>query len=94
MAKKFISIIIVPNWKTSFRTINVPQKAVRILLAAGLTFLVLFVFFLLDYFSMTETKARYRELLKENAAQKETIATYESRKPSAILKNTLAKLTS
>ncbi|MGB4704511.1 MAG: M23 family metallopeptidase [Candidatus Saccharicenans sp.] len=78
MARKFISIIIVPNWKTSFRTINIPQKAVRVFLASGVTFLVLFVFFLLDYFSMTETKARYRELLKENAAQKENIATYET----------------
>lgn len=78
MAKKFISIVIVPNWKTSFRTINIPQKAVRLMIGAGISFLVLFVFFLLDYFSMTMTKARYRELLKETAVQKETIATYES----------------
>jgi len=78
MAKKFISIVIVPNWKTSFRTINIPQKAVRLMLGAGISFLVLFVFFLLDYFSMTMTKARYRELLKETSVQKETIANYES----------------
>ncbi|MCX8160861.1 MAG: M23 family metallopeptidase [Candidatus Saccharicenans sp.] len=78
MAKRFVSIVIVPNWKTSFRTINIPQKAVRLMVGAGISFLVLFVFFLLDYFSMTMTKARYRELLKETAAQKETIATYEN----------------
>ncbi|HAR35341.1 MAG TPA: hypothetical protein DCR87_00255 [Acidobacteria bacterium] len=78
MAKKFISIVIVPNWKTNFRTVNMSQKAVRLLLGAGVSFLILFVFFLLDYFSMTTTKARYRELLQETAQQKETIATYES----------------
>ncbi|MCR4410546.1 MAG: M23 family metallopeptidase [Candidatus Saccharicenans sp.] len=78
MPKKFVSIVIVPNWKTSFRTINIPQKAVRLMIGAGISFLVLFVFFLLDYFSMTMTKARYRELLKETAVQKETIATYEN----------------
>ncbi|MCR4396291.1 MAG: hypothetical protein NUW07_06115, partial [Candidatus Saccharicenans sp.] len=78
MAKKFISIVIVPNWKTNFRTINISQKAVRLLVGAGVSFLILFVFFLLDYFSMTMTKARYRELLQETAQQKETIATYEN----------------
>lgn len=78
MAKKYVSIVIVPNWKTSFRTINIPQKAVRLMIGASISFLILFVFFLLDYFSMTLTKARYRELLKETALQKETIATYES----------------
>ena len=78
MAKKFISIVIVPNWKTSFRTINLPQKTVRVMIGAGVAFAVIFVFFLLDYFSMTVTKAKYRELLKENSAQKEIIANYET----------------
>ncbi|HRD01218.1 MAG TPA: M23 family metallopeptidase [Candidatus Saccharicenans sp.] len=78
MAKKFISVVIVPNWKTNFKTINISQKAVRLVLGAGLTFAVIFVFFLIDYFSMTVTKAKYKDLLKETAAQKETLATYEN----------------
>jgi hypothetical protein len=57
MAKKFISVVIVPNWKTNFKSITIPQKAVRLVLGAGLTLTVIFVFFLIDYFSMTMTKA-------------------------------------
>ena len=78
MAKKFISIVIVPNWKTNFKTVNISQKAVRIIFTGGIAFAVIFVFFLLDYFSITMTKAKYRELLQETAAQKEAIATYEN----------------
>ncbi|MGB9893580.1 MAG: M23 family metallopeptidase [Candidatus Saccharicenans sp.] len=78
MAKKFISIVIVPNWKTNFRTINLPEKAIRILIGAGMAFMIFFVFFLIDYFSMTITKARYKELVKETAAQKDLIVNYEN----------------
>ncbi|MGC9057237.1 MAG: M23 family metallopeptidase [Candidatus Saccharicenans sp.] len=78
MAKKFISIVIVPNWKTSFKTITIPHKAVRLVIGAGIAFAVFFVFFLLDYFSMTMTKAKYKDLVKEASAQKELIANYES----------------
>jgi len=78
MAKKFVSIVIVPNWKTHFKTVNVSQKAIRAILGASIAFAVIFVFFLLDYFSMTMTKAKYKELLKETAAQKETITGYEN----------------
>lgn len=78
MSKKFISIVIVPNWKTNFRTITIPQKAVRLIIGAAVAFVVFFVFFLLDYFSMTVTKAKYKELVKETAAQKELIANYET----------------
>lgn len=77
MSKKLISIVIVPNWKTNFRTITIPQKAVRLMIICGVAFAVLFSYFLVDYFSMTMTKARYKELLKETQAQKETIANYE-----------------
>ncbi|MCI4445544.1 MAG: M23 family metallopeptidase [Candidatus Aminicenantes bacterium] len=78
MAKKFISIIIVPNWKTNFRTITIPQKAIRLIIGAGIAFAVFFVFFLLDYFSMTVTKAKYKDLVKQATAQKELIANYET----------------
>jgi murein DD-endopeptidase MepM/ murein hydrolase activator NlpD len=78
MTKKFISIVIVPNWKTNFHTINLPQKAVRLTIGAAVVFSIIFVFFLLDYFSMTVTKAKYKELVKEAAGQKELIANYEN----------------
>ncbi|MDD8019716.1 MAG: M23 family metallopeptidase [Acidobacteriota bacterium] len=78
MAKRFISIVLVPNWKTSFKTVNISQKAVRLIWGAGVALAIIFVFFLIDYFSMTMTKAKYNELLKETAAQKETISTYEN----------------
>jgi len=78
MAKKFISIVIVPNWKTNFRTINLPERAVRIMIGAGLAFVLFLVFFLIDYFSMTMTKAHYKELVKETSAQKELIVNYEN----------------
>lgn len=77
MSKKLISIVIVPNWKTNFRTITIPQKSIRLLIIAGVTFAVLFSYFLVDYFSMTMTKAKYKELQKEFQVQKETLANYE-----------------
>ncbi|MDD8030581.1 MAG: M23 family metallopeptidase [Acidobacteriota bacterium] len=78
MAKKFISIVIVPNWKTSFRTINLPKRAVGLIIGTGVAFTIFFIFFLIDYFSMTMTKADYHELQQEVAAQKEMIITYEN----------------
>ncbi|MBC7363136.1 MAG: peptidoglycan DD-metalloendopeptidase family protein [Candidatus Aminicenantes bacterium] len=78
MSKKLISIVIVPNWKTNFRTVTIPKKAIRIMIIGTAAFAVLFSYFLVDYFSMTMTKAKYKELLQENRSQKETIANYET----------------
>jgi len=78
MAKKFISVVIVPNWKTNFKTITFPQKAIRLVIGAAIVFVVFLVFFLLDYFSMTMTKSKYKELVKETTTQKELMANYEN----------------
>jgi len=77
MSKRLISIVIVPNWKTNFRTVTIPQKAIRLVIIGVVAFAVLFSYFLVDYFSMTMTKAKYKELLKETQSQKEAIANYE-----------------
>jgi len=77
MSKKLISIVIVPNWKTNFRTVTIPQKTIRLTIIGAVVFAVLFCYFLVDYFSMTMTKAKYKDLLKESQSQKETIANYE-----------------
>jgi murein DD-endopeptidase MepM/ murein hydrolase activator NlpD len=78
MAKKFMSFIIVPHCAQKFRTVTLSQKALKAVIALlSVGFLVL-IAFLVDYFSMNVTRARYRGLLKENAEQKKLITDYES----------------
>jgi murein DD-endopeptidase MepM/ murein hydrolase activator NlpD len=78
MSKKFMSFIIVPHCAQKFRTVTLSQKALKAILALlSIGFLVL-IAFLVDYFSMNVTRARYRGLLKENAEQKKLISDYES----------------
>lgn len=48
------------------------------MIICGVAFAVLFSYFLVDYFSMTVTKVKYKELLKETQSQKETITNYEA----------------
>jgi len=77
MAKKFLSLIIVPHNKGKSKTITLSKKNIKITAAvAGLLFVVIVVF-LVDYFCMNGTRSKYKELCEESAQQKETLAQYE-----------------
>ena len=77
MAKKHYSFIIVPHHKGQSKKISLTEKRVKIL-AGVLSFIcILFIVFLVDYFTMNVTRQKYKALSDENARQKETIAQYK-----------------
>jgi len=78
MAKKLFSLIIVPHCARRFRTITLSQKAVKALLSLAVFSAIVLAGFLVDYFSMNITRAKYRGLLKENAEQKKLLSDYQS----------------
>ncbi len=77
MAKKSLSIIIVPHNKSKSRNISLSEKAVKI--AAGVTIFVFVALtvFLIDYFAMSVTRQKYRALSDENAEQKKAITHFQ-----------------
>jgi len=78
MAKKLFSLVIVPHCARRFRTITLSQKAVKALLSLAVFSAIVLAGFLVDYFSMNITRAKYRGLLKENAEQKKLLSDYQS----------------
>jgi murein DD-endopeptidase MepM/ murein hydrolase activator NlpD len=77
MAKKFFSVIIVPHSKTNFKTLTFSKKAMKILIGGAAAGLLVLLFILTDYFSMSYIRAKYKKLSHESAEQKEKIANYE-----------------
>jgi murein DD-endopeptidase MepM/ murein hydrolase activator NlpD len=77
MAKKFLSLIIVPHCAQRFRTITLSQKTLKVLAAALVIASVALAGFLVDYFSMNVTRGKYKTLLSENSRQKRTLSEYE-----------------
>jgi murein DD-endopeptidase MepM/ murein hydrolase activator NlpD len=78
MANKFFSLIIIPHAKASSRTLTFSRKKFKILLYGTVFFTALLIVFLVDYFTMNVTRAKYRELLSQSQEQKKQIADYES----------------
>ncbi len=77
MAKKFLSVIIVPHTKTSTKTFCFSRRTLRILAAAGAAFALALVVILADYASLNVIRQRYKTLTRETAEQKIKIADYE-----------------
>jgi murein DD-endopeptidase MepM/ murein hydrolase activator NlpD len=77
MAKKFLSLIIVPHCAQRFKTITLSQKTLKIAGAVAIVVSVALVGFLVDYFSMNVTRSKYRTLLSETTQQKRTLTEYE-----------------
>jgi murein DD-endopeptidase MepM/ murein hydrolase activator NlpD len=78
MARKVFSLIIVPHCAKRFRTVTLSQKAVKALLSTAVFSAVVLTVFLVDYFSMNVTRAKYRSLLRENAEQKKVLSDYQT----------------
>jgi murein DD-endopeptidase MepM/ murein hydrolase activator NlpD len=77
MAKKFLSVIIVPHTKTSTRTLSFSRRTLRILAGGGAILALVLAVFLTDYVSMNVIRHRYKALTREAAEQKAKIADYE-----------------
>lgn len=77
MAKKHYSLIIVPHHKGQSKKISLTEKRVKIFMGVLSFVCILFIVFLVDYFTMNVTRQKYRALSDENARQKETIAQYK-----------------
>lgn len=75
---KFFSLIIIPHRAKRFRRITLSQKWIRIMAAGSVLCFVSLLGFLVDYFSMGVTRAKYRGLLRENVEQKRLLSDYES----------------
>jgi murein DD-endopeptidase MepM/ murein hydrolase activator NlpD len=77
MAKKHLSVIIVPHTKTSTRTLCFSQKTLKILTVGGAVLVLALLAVLVDYARMNVIRGRYKALRVETAEQKSTIAGYE-----------------
>jgi len=77
MAKKFLSVIIVPHTKTSTKTLCFSKRALKILAGSGIFLALALLVFLTDYVSMNIIRQRYKALRLETAEQKIKIADYE-----------------
>jgi murein DD-endopeptidase MepM/ murein hydrolase activator NlpD len=77
MAKKHLSVIIVPHTKTSTKTLCFSQRALKVLAVGGIVFGLVLLAVLVDYVRMSVIRGRYKALRVETAEQKSTIAGYE-----------------
>lgn len=75
--KKLLSLIILPHSKAGYKRISLSKRTLQFF-AGGAAFLFIsFAFLLVDYFSMSITRERYKALYEENLRQKEKIENYE-----------------
>jgi len=77
-SKGSLSVFVVPHSKSNTRRFTLSQRASRILLGSVIVFSLAIIAFLVDYFTMTITRVKYRELQKQTRRQEETMATYEN----------------
>jgi murein DD-endopeptidase MepM/ murein hydrolase activator NlpD len=77
MAKKYVSIIIVPHNKAKSRNIGLSEKTAKIAAGIGIFVFLALTVFLIDYFTMNVTRQKYKILWGENAQQKTAITQYQ-----------------
>jgi murein DD-endopeptidase MepM/ murein hydrolase activator NlpD len=77
MAKKHVSIIIVPHNKAKSKNLSFSEKTVKIAAGIGIFVFLALAAFLIDYFTMNVTRQKYRDLWDENIQQKTAIAQYQ-----------------
>ncbi|MCX6569933.1 MAG: M23 family metallopeptidase [Candidatus Aminicenantes bacterium] len=77
MAKKHLSVIIVPHTKTSTKTLCFSQRALKMLAVGGVVLGLALAAVLVDYVRMNIIRGKYKALKAETAEQKTTIANYE-----------------
>lgn len=77
MKEKYVSMIVIPHKGGKQRTISISKKTFKFLAYTIPTVLVILLVFLVDYFVMSGTREKYRDLKTENLLQKETLAKYQ-----------------
>lgn len=77
MAKKKFSLILIPHCAREFKCLTVSGRALKTLVALSIFCFVAIGGFLVDYFTMSITRAKYHRLLKENAEQKKQLLEYD-----------------
>lgn len=78
MKDKCLSIIIIPHPRGRQRTVTISKRAHKFLAITLPTLLLLLIGVLVDYGLMSGTRHKYKDLLNENAQQKETLAQYRT----------------
>jgi len=78
MARKKFSLIFVPHCAEEFKCLTVSGRALKTLLALSVLCFVALVGFLVDYFTMSVTRAKYHRLLRENAEQRKQLQEYDA----------------
>jgi septal ring factor EnvC (AmiA/AmiB activator) len=78
MGKKFLSLIIVPHSKSSYRTVSFSKKTVKAFLWGSLVVGILLAAVTVDYIRIQVSRKTYRALLAENVRQKESLAQYQT----------------
>lgn len=76
--KKFLSLIIIPHKRGAAKTITLSKRTSHLIISLSLGLVIILIGFLVDYFSMNITRAKYRQLQSENQEQKKIIASYEN----------------
>lgn len=77
MNKKFLSFVIIPHNKSKSKTVSLSKKTAKILVGITAFFFLTLALFLVDYFTMNVTRKKYKNLVNENAIQKQTLAQYK-----------------
>jgi len=78
MRKKAFSIVFVPHSKAGSKSFAVSKRALKTTAIISGICCVLLIGFLVDYFTMSHTRANYKKLIKETRAQTQTLKQYET----------------
>jgi murein DD-endopeptidase MepM/ murein hydrolase activator NlpD len=78
MGKRAFSLIIVPHSEVGSRSFSISKKMMKITFGVAAFLLVVFSALLVDYFSMSQVRAKYQKLLKESAVQKINLDKYKT----------------
>ncbi|RLE00465.1 MAG: hypothetical protein DRJ11_11645 [Candidatus Aminicenantes bacterium] len=79
MRKKYLSIIIVPHTSSSHRTYSFSKRKLKFILGITIFLFLVLVAFLVDYFTMNVTRAKYKELLSRFENQQQTLLAYQNK---------------
>jgi len=78
MGKKFLSLIIVPHSKSSYRTISFSKKTAKLFVWGSFVLGILLAAVTVDYLRIQVSRKTYRAMLAENLKQKESLAQYQA----------------
>jgi murein DD-endopeptidase MepM/ murein hydrolase activator NlpD len=77
MEKKYLSLIIIPHTKMRSKNISFSRRTIRVIAGLAVFVSLALTLFLIDYFTMSVTRKKYRNLLDEKAKQDKTIVQYK-----------------